>query len=166
MDRPTDQHSPHAGRPASQRASCSPPGLDARWRIGGELHLNAVMEKKDGEVRHCVMFEAGHLTLRYGSAMASLLFVIDEARTGGGEACVSPGLRSNSISVLRTSFATSRSLPHCSSAGQVWHSRHRVEFAPCLTLVRSSEHVALPYSGGRGRMQSDRDRLESMLCAM
>jgi hypothetical protein len=58
-----------AHRQASSRASCSPPGLDARWRIGGELHLNAVMEKRDGEARHRVMFDAGHLTLECESAM-------------------------------------------------------------------------------------------------
>ncbi len=34
------------------RASSSPLELASRWRIGGELHLNAVMEKKNGETRH------------------------------------------------------------------------------------------------------------------
>lgn len=50
-----------AYRQARSRASCSPPDLDARWRIGGELHLNAVMEMNDGEVRYRAMFDAGQL---------------------------------------------------------------------------------------------------------
>lgn len=69
--------SPHVGNPATQQslllASCAGMQVENRWRIGGELHLNAVMEEKRWRSRHRVMLEAGHLTLNCGSEMVFTL---------------------------------------------------------------------------------------------
>ena len=59
--------------------------------------------KKDGEARHRVMFDAGHLALECGSAMVLLLLVMDEALMR----MVKPAFRQASttpMSMLRTSF--------------------------------------------------------------
>lgn len=93
-----------AYRQASSRASCSPPGLDCKVEIWWRITSQRRHGEKDGEARHRVMFDAGHLTLECGSAMVLSLLVMDEPPMSMARPTVRRASTATPMSMLRTSF--------------------------------------------------------------